>query len=55
MPAYTAPTKDIQFLLHDVLKISESSVAGFADLDRDTTGAIIDEAGKLASDVLAPL
>jgi alkylation response protein AidB-like acyl-CoA dehydrogenase len=55
MPAYTAPTKDIQFLLHDVLKVSESDVPGFADLDRDTTAAILDEAGKLASDVLAPL
>ena len=55
MPAYAAPTKDIQFLLHDVLKISESDVPGFADLDRDTTSAILEEAGKLASEVLAPL
>ncbi|MDE3081217.1 MAG: acyl-CoA dehydrogenase family protein, partial [Paracoccaceae bacterium] len=55
MPAYTAPIKDIQFLLHDVLKVSESDVPGFADLDRDTTAAILDEAGKLAAEVLAPL
>ncbi|MBI1218531.1 MAG: acyl-CoA dehydrogenase [Rhodobacteraceae bacterium] len=55
MPAYTAPTKDIQFLLHDVLKVSASEVPGFADLDADTTGAILDEAGRLATEVLAPL
>ena len=25
MPTYTAPVKDMQFLLHDVLKISEAT------------------------------
>ncbi|MDC0736728.1 acyl-CoA dehydrogenase C-terminal domain-containing protein [Cognatishimia sp. SS12] len=55
MPIYNAPTDDLQFVLHDVLNISASDVAGFADLDREFTQAILDEAGKLASDVLAPL
>jgi len=55
MPTYTAPTKDQQFVLHDVLKISEMDIAGFADLDRDFTDAVLTEAGKLAADVLAPL
>ncbi|WP_102222861.1 acyl-CoA dehydrogenase C-terminal domain-containing protein [Acidimangrovimonas sediminis] len=55
MPVYIAPTKDMQFLLHDVLRVTESDVAGYADIDRDMTGAILDEAGKLATDVLAPL
>ncbi len=55
MPAYAAPTKDIQFLLHEVLKVSEAPVPGYAELDPETTGAILDEAGKLAADVLAPL
>jgi alkylation response protein AidB-like acyl-CoA dehydrogenase len=55
MPSYTAPTKDQQFILHNVLNISEMDILGFADLDRDFTGAVLTEAGKLASEVLAPL
>ena len=49
MTDYNPPIDDMQFLLHDVL--------GFAhdDLDRDTTEAILGEAAKLASEVLAPL
>jgi len=55
MPTYTAPTKDMQFILHDVLKIAESDIPGYDDLERDFTAAILDEAGKLAMEVLAPL
>ncbi len=55
MPSYTAPVKDMQFLLHDVLKISEAGVPGYEDLDRSFTAAVLEEAGKLASEVLAPL
>ena len=55
MPSYTAPVKDMQFLLHDVLKVSASDVAGYAELDAAFTSAVLEEAGKVASDVLAPL
>jgi acyl-CoA dehydrogenase len=55
MPRYTAPTKDMQFVLHDVLKVSEQSIPGYEDLEADFTSAILEEAGKLASSVLAPL
>ncbi|OAN75340.1 acyl-CoA dehydrogenase [Jannaschia sp. EhC01] len=55
MPSYTAPTKDIQFVLHDVLNISGHASPGYGDLDRDFTGAILGEAGKIASEVLSPL
>jgi len=55
MPTYTAPTKDMQFILHDVLGVSASDIAGYDELDRDFTGAILEEAGKLAENVLAPL
>ena len=55
MPIYNAPTKDIQFVLHDLLKISEQDIPGFDDLDRDFTNAVIEEAGKVASEVLHPL
>ncbi|WP_422072141.1 acyl-CoA dehydrogenase [Tranquillimonas rosea] len=55
MPIYHAPTKDMQFVLHDVLKIAESDIPGYDELDRDFTGAVLEEAGKLSENVLAPL
>ncbi len=55
MPSYTPPTKDLQFLLHDVFKVSEQSITGYSDLDRDFTAAVLEEAGKIARDVLQPL
>ena len=55
MPRYTAPVKDTQFLLHDVLKISAADIPGYSDLDAAFTGAVLEEAAKLAGDVLAPL
>ena len=55
MPSYTAPTKDFQFLLHDVLKVTESAIPGYDELEADFTSAILEEAGKLTSEVLAPL
>ncbi|MCE8009427.1 acyl-CoA dehydrogenase C-terminal domain-containing protein [Aestuariivita sp.] len=55
MPTYTAPTKDLQFVLHDVLKITQSDIPGYADLEVDFTSAILEEAGKISSEVLAPL
>jgi alkylation response protein AidB-like acyl-CoA dehydrogenase len=55
MPSYTAPVKDMQFLLHDVLKISEADIPGYADLDRSFTEAVFDEAAKVAQDILTPL
>ena len=55
MPSYTAPVKDMQFLLHDVLKIAETGIPGYDDLDAGFTAAVLEEAGKVASEVLAPL
>ncbi|MEZ5751443.1 MAG: acyl-CoA dehydrogenase C-terminal domain-containing protein [Paracoccaceae bacterium] len=55
MPSFTAPVKDMQFILHDVLRASQSDIPGYAELEPEFTAAILEEAGKLASDVLAPL
>ena len=55
MPTYTAPTKDMQFVLHDVLKVSEQTTQGYNELERDFTAAVLEEAGKLSMEVLAPL
>ena len=55
MPDYTAPTKDMAYVLHDVLKVQDRDIPGYADLEPDFTSAVLDEAAKIASDVLAPL
>ena len=55
MPSYTPPTKDLQFVLHDVLNVSQSDIPGYDELEADFTSAILEEAGKLTSEVLAPL
>ena len=55
MPTYVAPTKDLQFVLHEVLEVSRTGIPGYSELDPDFTGAVLEEAGKLASEVLAPL
>ena len=55
MPSYTPPTKDMQFILHDMLNVSASGTPGYAELDADFTGAVLEEAGKIARDLLTPL
>ncbi|MEO3413786.1 acyl-CoA dehydrogenase C-terminal domain-containing protein [Roseovarius sp. CAU 1744] len=55
MPSYTAPIKDMQFVLHDLLNVSEDGTPGYAELDREFTNAVLEECGKLNSEVLAPL
>ncbi|MCA8878895.1 MAG: acyl-CoA dehydrogenase C-terminal domain-containing protein [Rhodobacteraceae bacterium] len=55
MPSYTAPTRDLQFVLQDVLGVAEADIPGYADLDAQMTAAILEEAGKLAVEILAPL
>ncbi len=55
MPSYTAPVKDIQFVLHDLLGVSTSSIQGYDELEADFTGAVLEEAGKVASEVIAPI
>ena len=55
MPSYTAPVKDLQFVLHEVLKASASDISGYSELEPDFTAAVLEEAGKICSDVLAPL
>ncbi|MEL6799580.1 MAG: acyl-CoA dehydrogenase C-terminal domain-containing protein [Pseudomonadota bacterium] len=55
MPSYTAPTKDTQFILQEVLDVSAQDIPGYDELDADFTAAVLEEAGKVASEVLAPL
>lgn len=56
MPSYTAPIKDFQFVLHDVLQMEKmSNLLGFTDASRDVIDAVLEEGGKFMSEVTAPL
>ncbi|WP_377186465.1 acyl-CoA dehydrogenase C-terminal domain-containing protein [Ruegeria meonggei] len=55
MPIYNAPNKDTQFILHEVLNISGSDIPGYSELEPEFTGAVLEEAGKIATNVLHPL
>jgi alkylation response protein AidB-like acyl-CoA dehydrogenase len=55
MPSYSAPVQDMQFVLHDLLNVTAQDITGYSDLDESFTAAVLEEAGKVARDILAPL
>src|SRR5664279_2562344 len=57
MPSYTPPLRDMQFVLHEVLGVVDElkKLPRYADIDADTIDAVLEEGGKFASQVLAPL
>ena len=57
MPNYTPPIRDMRFVLHEVLQVSEElrRLPAHSEMDVDTINAVLEEAGKFASQVLAPL
>jgi alkylation response protein AidB-like acyl-CoA dehydrogenase len=56
MPAYVPPIRDMRFILEELLGIaSHSDLPGFGDLGSETLEAILDGAGRFASEVLRPL
>jgi alkylation response protein AidB-like acyl-CoA dehydrogenase len=56
MSVYTAPLKDIRFVMNELAGLAEvARLPGYADATPDTVDAILEEAGKFASGVLDPL
>ncbi len=57
MPSYTPPLRDMQFVMHEVLKVTDElkPVARYADIDADTMNAVLEEGGKFAAEVIFPL
>jgi alkylation response protein AidB-like acyl-CoA dehydrogenase len=57
MPSYTPPLRDMQFVLHEVLNVTDAlkAMQRFADMDADTLDAVIEEGGKFAAGVLQPI
>ena len=56
MSAYTAPLKDMRFVLNELAEMSAvAALPGYQDATPDTVDAILEEASKFASQVLDPL
>ena len=53
---YTAPLKDIRFVLNDVIGMQDvlTKLGREDDVSPDLVDAILEEAGKLAADIIAP-
>ena len=52
---YRAPVADIAFALKHAARFAAARADGVYDLDDDVLAAVLEEAGKFASDVIAPL
>ena len=57
MPSYTPPLRDMQFVMHELLKITDDfkQMPQYADIDADTINAVLEEGGKFAAEVTFPL
>ncbi|WP_313080199.1 acyl-CoA dehydrogenase C-terminal domain-containing protein [Pulveribacter sp.] len=57
MPIYTPPLRDMQFVLHEVFKVTDEfkAMPAHAEVDADTINAVLEEAGKFAAGVAFPL
>ena len=57
MGQYTAPLRDMHFVLHELLNVQEElkQLPQHADTDADVIDQVLEEAGKFAAEVLFPL
>lgn len=56
MTTYLAPTRDMQFVMKELAGLDAiAQLPGYEDASADLVDAVLEEAGKLAGDVLAPL
>ncbi len=57
MPTYTPPLRDMQFVMHEMLKVTEDfkQMPLYADMDAETINAVLEEGGKFAAEVIFPL
>jgi hypothetical protein len=57
MPTYTPPLRDMQFVMHELLKVVDElkMLPRHKDIDADTINAVLEEGGKFAAEVAFPL
>ncbi|NDY93563.1 acyl-CoA dehydrogenase C-terminal domain-containing protein [Ideonella livida] len=57
MPQYNPPLRDMQFVLHELFNVVDTfrTLPAHADIDVDTVNAVLEEGGKFAAQVVAPI
>jgi alkylation response protein AidB-like acyl-CoA dehydrogenase len=57
MPVYNPPLRDMQFVMHELLNVTDDfkAMPQHAEVDGDTINAVLEEAGKFAAEVIFPL
>lgn len=57
MATYTPPLRDMHFVLHELLNVTEELklLPAHAEIDTETINAVLEEGGKFAAEVLFPL
>ena len=57
MPQYTAPLRDMQFVMHEVLDVENAykEMPRHADVGRDLIDQVLEEGGKFCAEVLFPI
>ena len=56
MTGYAAPIRDIRFVLDEVVDLPAiAELPGYEEATADLVGSILEEAGKIAADIVAPL
>ena len=57
MPVYNPPLRDMQFVLHELLNVTDElkMLPRHADIDADTINAVLEEGGKFAAEVIFPI
>ena len=57
MGQYTAPLRDMQFVLHELLRVQDQfkELPAYAEIDTDIINQVLEEGGKFATHVLFPL
>jgi alkylation response protein AidB-like acyl-CoA dehydrogenase len=57
MAQYTPPLRDMQFVLHELFHVADElkALPAHAEVDADTINAVLEEGGKFAAEVTAPL
>jgi len=57
MPQYNPPLRDMQFVMHELLNVVDELklLPGHEDIDADMINAVLEEGGKFAAEVIAPI
>lgn len=57
MPTYTPPLRDMHFVLHELLQVTDTlkQLPRHAEVDAETINAVLEEGGKFAAEVIFPI